>query len=251
MVVVIAVMIIVTIALAAFVLAPRLAEGRIVYEQVPDRPPPFGPNMAWLAIRTRDTSRLVAALGLDQVYGANWSTGLGTVYNAELGETRLFVSPPVNGWTFVVGQSLPQPLGKSFLDKTTPLLLDLGRDFIEVQYFLSSPLIDHFAWARVIDGKLVRAFAIGDEGILWNKGKPGKEEKAMGLKLFELRGVRGRRGDAGNEIILYPTEEQVMYLASKWSIDPTRIGSVASEAALGWIGEAPSRWRSERTRKAA
>ena len=147
--------------------------------------------------------------------------------------------------------ALPQPLGKSFIDKTTPLLLDLGREFIELQYYLASPAIDHFAWARVIDGKLVRAFAIGDEGVVWNKGKPGKEEKAMGLKLFELRGVRGRRGDAGNEIILYPTEEHVMRLASKWSIDPTRISDVRTDAALGWIGLAPARWRSERARKVA
>lgn len=251
MIIAIVVMIAATVAVAAFVLAPRIGEGRVVYEQTPDRPPPFGSNMSWLAVRTRDTSRLVGALGLVHVSGANWSTGLGTVYAADLGETRVFVSPPVGGWTFVVGQILPQPLGKSFLDKTTPLLLDLGREFIEVQYYLASPAIDHFAWARVIDGKLVRAFAIGDEGVLWNKGKPGKEEKAMGLKLFELRGVRGRRGDAGNEIVLYPTEEHVMRLAARWSIDPTRISELKTEAALGWIGLAPPGWRSERARKAA
>lgn len=246
MIVAITFMIIATVAVAALVLAPRLGEGRVVYEETPDHAPAFGADMSWLAVRTKDTSRLVAALGLEQLYAANWSTGLGTAYSPDLGETRVFVSPPVNGWTFVVGRPLPQPLGKAFLDKTTPLLLDLGREFIELQYFLCGPQIDHFAWARVIDGRLVRAFAIGDEGVLWNKGKPGKEEKAMGLKLFELRGVRGRRGDAGNEIVLYPTEQHVMHLASKWSIDPSRIDGMGGEPALGWVGTAPSKWRSER-----
>lgn len=251
MIVAIALMIVVTIAVAAFVLAPRIGEGRVVYEETPDRPPAFGTDMTWLAVRTKDASRLVTALGLDHVYVANWSTGLGTIYDGTLGETRAFVSPPVNGWTFVVARALPQPLGKGFLDKTTPLLLDLGREFIEVQYFLNAPEIDHFAWARVIDGKLVRAFAIGDEGVLWNKGKPGKEEKAMGLKLFELRGVRGRRGDAGNEIVLYPTEQHVMSLAAKWSVAPASLDGARVEAGLGWVGTIPSRWRSERSRAAA
>ena len=247
----IAVMIFATIGSAALVLAPRMAEGRLVFDRQPDRPYPFGYRMAWLAIRTRDTQRVIQELGLYTVQPANWNTGLGAVYDAELGETHMFVSPPVNGWTFVVGQSLPQPLGKTFTDKATPLLIELGGQFIEVQYYFCSPEIDFLGWARVIDGKIVRAFAIGDEGVLWNRGKPTREEQSLGLKLFEMRGVRGRRGDAGAEIVLYPTEDHVMHLAGKWGIDPTRVDRVAVEPALGYVGLAPMHWRAERHRKAA
>ena len=50
-----------TIAIAALVLMPRLREERIVFDVAPDRPVPFGYKMAWLALRTRDTQRVVEA----------------------------------------------------------------------------------------------------------------------------------------------------------------------------------------------
>ena len=130
-------------------------------------------------------------------------------------------------------------------------MLELGGQFVEVQYYFSSPDVDFLGWARVIEGKIVRAFAIGDEGVLWNRGKPTREEKATGLKLFELRGVRGRRGDAGGEIVLYPTEEHVFHLAGKWSLDPTRVDKVVTEPGIGYVCVAPPSWRAERHRKAA
>lgn len=240
-----------TIAAIATRLAPRLVPNRLVFDLTPDRPHAFGYRMAWLAIRTRDTQRVIDALRLDAVEPANWNTGLGTVYAAEYAETHLFISPPVRGWTFVVGLPLPHPLGRSFLDKSLPLLLELGGQFPEVQYYFAYPPIDFFAWARVLDGRIVRAFAVGDEGPLWSKGKPTMEERSLDLKLFELRGVRGRKGDAGGEIILHPTEDHVMRLAGRWSLDPTRIDQFTCEPALGYIARAPQRWRAERRQKAA
>jgi hypothetical protein len=248
---VIIVMTVVTVAVAAFVLAPRLDNPRVIQDASPDRPHPFGYKMAWLAIRTRDTVAVLHHLGLFDAKASNWQSGLGTVYDDRLGETHVFISPPVNGWTFVVGLPLPHPVGRRFVDKSSPFLLDLGATFVEVQYFFSYPLIDFYAWARVIDGKLIRAFAIGDEGVVWNKGRPTKEERAMGLKLFELRGVKGRKGDAGGEILLYPTESHLMQLAAKWSIDPTSLDAVKAEPGHGYVGIVPAKWRPERLRKAA
>jgi hypothetical protein len=97
----------------------------------------------------------------------------------------------------------------------------------------------------------VRAFAINDEGVIWNRGKPTKEEKAMGLKLFEVRGVRGRKGDAGGEILLYPTDQHIMQLAAKWSTDPTSLAAVPARPANGVIAFAPAHWRTERLARAA
>lgn len=240
-----------TIAVATLHLAPRMSEGRIIYAVEPDRPVGFGYRMTWLAIRTRDVAAVIEALRLDTPQAANWRTGLGTVYDRALGEGHVFVSPPVNGWTFVVGLPLPAPVSRRFVDKATPLLIELGRTFVEVQYFSSMPAIDYFAWGRMIDGRVVRAFAIGDEGVIWNKGRPSKEEKAMGLKFFEFRGVRGRKGEVGGEMVLYPTEDHLMSLAAKWSMDPTGLDSQKAEAGLGFIAEAPREWRPERLRRVA
>src|SRR4029077_20877967 len=99
-------------------------------------------------------------------------------------------SPPVRDLPFGGGSPFPSALGRGFVDKCTPLLVDLGGRFPEVQYFFSYPPIDFYAWARVRDGRLVRAFAVTDEGIVWNKGRTTKEERGLGLQLFELRGVQ-------------------------------------------------------------
>ena len=251
MILTILILVVATVALAATWLAPRLGDRRVVFPTTPDTPKPFGYRMAWLAIRSRDTAAVVEALGLGESQTCNWNAGIGTVYDPRLGETHVFVSPPVNGWTFVIGLPLPQPMGRSFVDKATPLLVGLGGRFVEVQYYLAFPPVDLFAWARMLDGSIVRAFAIGDEGILWSKGKATREERALGLKLFELRGVRDRRGDAGGPLILHPTEDHVMQVARKWSLDPTTLGAASGPAGAGLIARAPAAWRAERLRKSA
>jgi len=247
----IAIMVGLTIAVIVWRLAPRMSEPRVIYRVEPDLPSPFGYKMAWLALRTGDTERVLSVLGLDGCTRANWESGIGTVYDETLGEHHVFVSPPVNGWTFVVGLALPYPVGRSFIDKWTPFLLDLAGEFDDVQYFFTYPLIDFFAWARLSDGRLVRAFAIGDEGVVWNKGRATREERALGLRLFELRGVRGRTGDAGGELILHPTEEHVMRLARQWSIDPVEVDRIWRHKGVGHVAPAPVHWRPERMRKTA
>lgn len=251
MILTIAIMVALTIAIAAHVLAPRMADGRVIFEQSPDRPAAFGCRMAWLAVRSRDAAAVAEALGLTGAEPCNWRSGIGTVYDDQLGSDRVFVSPPVNGWTFVVGLALPYPVGRTYADKCLPLLARLGRRFVEVQYFFACPPIDAFAWARLIEGRVVRAFAITDSGVVWNRGRATREERALGLKLFDFRGVRGRKGDAGGEIILYPTEAHVLSLAGRWSLDPTRLDGVDVPApGLGLIALAPAAWRPERLRKA-
>ena len=240
-----------TIAVAALVLAPRLGVGAVKCSAAPDRPHPFGYKMAWLAVRSTDTSGVIEQLGLFKPQLANWESGLGTIYDDRLGEARVFVSPPVDGWTFVVGLSLPVPLGERFHDKASVLIERLSQRFPEVQYFFTYPLIDTFAWARARDGRIERAFAVGEGGVVWNRGKTTREELALGLKYFELRGVRNRKDDAGGEIMLHPTESHVLELAGRWGLDPTRIDAGIAEPALGLVGIVPLAWRPERKRLAA
>ena len=236
---------------AAFALAHRLAEGRVLFDATPDTPAPFGYRMAWLAVRTRDAQQVADVLGLDVLEAANWRTGIGTVYDERLGETHLYLTPPLNGWTFVVGQCLPQPLGRGFTDKSTPMLLDLAAKFPEAQYFLSSPAVEFYAWARVASGKLARAFAIGDEGIIWNKGKVTAEERSLGLKLTEIKAPRSRKGESAAAMLDYPTEAHVMYLAGCWSLNPTTIAATTPGTGTGYICAPPAKWRPERLRKTA
>lgn len=240
-----------TVVAVAFLLAPNMMPRKIVYDLSPDLPCPFGYKMAWIAIKTDDTEKVLATLDLNEIEPTNWRSGVGTVYHKELGENRIFVSPPVNGWIFVVGLAIPHPIGERFADKWTPLMEELAREFSDVQYFFSYPSIDFYGWARVIKGRISRAVAIGDEGVIMRRGRTTKEEKGLGLKLFELRGVRGLSGDAGGELVLYPTEVHVTKLAGKWGIDPTKLAGLKARPGLGFIGQAPAHWRPERLSKAA
>ena len=229
-------------------LSMRSSMPKVIFDREPDLPTAFGCNMAWMAVKTENAAALAKVLGLEEKCSANWNSGLGTVYDGELGETRVFVSPPVYGWTFVIGLPLPHPVGKTFVDKLTPLMLRLSGDYSELHYYATYPLIDFFAWVRVVDGRLVRAFAVGDEGIVWNKGRVSKQERALGLKLFDLRGVNGRKGDAGGEIVLYPTEEHVLRIARGWSVDPSVIEQYDAMPGLGIVAVAPASWRAQRAK---
>lgn len=230
---------------------PLQRERPVVLTSDPDLPKPFGPSMAWIAVRSSDRARIAEILELQGALKANWDAGVGTIYDSELSDTHIFISPPVKGYTFIAGVPLPLPVGRGFIDKLTPLLTKLGEDFKEVQYFASFPVIDFYAWARIENGRTARAFAIGDEGVIWDRGRLTPEERALGLKLFEVRGIRGRKGDTGETIILHPTEEQVLRVACGWSLDPSQMERVKAEPATGLVARAPPAWRSERLRRAA
>lgn len=214
--------------------------------------PQLGPSMSWLAVGTTDVNRLISTLGLIDVQRCTLKAGVGSVYQGRKADKTIFVSSPVGGWTIVAGVSLPQPLGPAFVDKTTPLLLELSEAFGEAQYFASYPAFDHYAWFKVVNGRVVRAFATGDDGEIRNDGRVTAAEQMLGLKFFELRGVDGRAGDAGGAMMLSPTESQVLQLAARWSADPRSLGAGdgdGAESAACFSGLSPYVWRAERVSK--
>lgn len=244
-------LVVLTTALAASVLAPRLLPRRVRVDDAPDRPRAFGSEMSWLAVKTDDVHRLASTLGLADLSVANWDSGLGAIYDLELSDTFIFVSPPVEGWTFVAGVSLPLPQGGTFVDKAAPLLARLAREFSSVQYFATFPIIDFYAWARFEGGRPLRAFAVGDAGVVWDLGRATPAERRLGLSMMELRGIQNRQGDIGGALQLHPTEPHVLAVAEGWSINPMAIEIFAGESGVGWIARAPSAWRAERVRSAA
>lgn len=247
---VISIAIALTVAIAAFVLAPRLFEPRVVFDKTPDVPAPFGYRMAWIAVRSTDRPRIAEVLHLTPIDTANWSTGIGTIYDTQLSQGRVYMTPSIEGWTFVVGLALPQPLGRAFADKCTPMMLDLAGAFPEAHYFLSYAPLDFYAWVRVAEGKLTRAFAVGDEGIIWNKGRPTREEKTLRMRFAEVRTGKAKRAE--EPLAVYPSEAQVMALAGAWGLDPTDLPDEPSpDGVTGYVCAAPQHWMAERLRRSA
>lgn len=251
MLVVVSGLVVATVAVAAIWLVPRLGRGRVIFDAAPDRPLPFGDDMTWLALRTTDTEAVADMLGVAEATPANWNSGLGTVYDRQLGPSRVFVTPPVDGWTFVVGLALPHPSAGGFADKCSPLLLRLASRFAEVQLFSACPVVDLYAWVRLSGRDLVRAFATLDGEVVWSKGRRTREEQALGLRFFELRGVADRAGDAGAGLVLAPTAEHVLQIAGSWSRDPSALQARDAPPGLGLVALAPAVWAPERLRQSA
>lgn len=240
-----------TIAIAAAVLSPRLLPRRVRMDDAPDRPRAFGSEMSWLAVKTDDAGHLAAVLGLGDLSVANWNSGVGAIYDLKLADTFIFISPPVEGWTFVAGVSLPLPQGGAFVDKAAPLLGRVAREFSSVQYFASYPIIDLYAWAWFENGEPRRAAAFSEAGIVWDAGRTTAAERELGLATLELRGIANRQGDIGGALQLYPTEAHVLGIAERWSFSPMEMEARSAELGVGWIARAPHTWRAERIRSAA
>jgi len=209
-------------------------------------PPPLGYQMSWLAVRTTDTDGLMSMLGLRGTREVSWAEGVNAVYAERCPNLFAFVTPPIGGWILVAGLALPHPLGSAFQDKCTPLIEGLSAKFGAAHYYFSFPLLDYYAWAKAEDGSVVRAFATGDEGVLWDRGRLSPEERRLNFQYFELRGVEDRHGDVGGDMLLVPTEQQVLKLAGAWSCDPSRLNQAQGLAVqTGYLGRAPTSWRSE------
>ncbi|MGF1651452.1 MAG: hypothetical protein ACFCUN_13495 [Hyphomicrobiaceae bacterium] len=242
---VIAVLIGITIVAAAYLARRPERPLRVEFDGAPDTPVGFGHDMTWIAVRARSPDRVAAALGLDDLTKCNWSSGVASVYDRRLENQVVFISPAVDGWVFIVARALPLPASQGLEDRVSPLLDRLGTYFVDCQYFAVHPGVDTFAWVRRVNGVTARAFAVSDSERIWDHGRTGQEEKALGLQHFEMRGVAERKGDVGGPIMLTPTVEHVLKIAARWSFDPTRLGALQRlPPAAGYVAPVPPQWRS-------
>ena len=170
---------------------------------------PF-PNR-WLAIRSSNTAYLREMLILGPEECPRWSEAL-----VRAGERRVFVSPPLNGWTLVIGAAIPDPA--SDIDQLYRYLTHVSRMVGEVQFFAANRVLNHHAWASLREGEVVRAYAWASE-TLWNQGDTSLDERLLGLvshdygEMVEGPGICGGPNEQQNT-------ERVTLLARRWSLDP-------------------------------
>ena len=103
------------------------------------------------------------------------------------------------------------------------LCADLGKEFSDVQFFGTHRVVDYHAWARVLNGKLVRHYAfVGDRAeTVCDFGKLTDDERKLGL-VFD-----GKK---------FPAEQDVMNLAAAWSIDPSTLDQLKLDKSVGQLG---------------
>jgi hypothetical protein len=152
---------------------------------------------------------------------ATWEEGIAAAYHFDLKRPRVFVSPDVGGWAFVVG-ALGLPKEEHALNLAVRLSGDLETT---VQFFVTHRVVELHGWVLAQRGKLVRAYAyVGEsDAVLFDRGEPTKVERALPA---ERRKV--------------PNEQTVTMIAGAWSVDPTTLDAVEGGTGMGVVGELPT-----------
>jgi hypothetical protein len=210
----------------------------------PDAPVAFGYKCTWLAIRSAETAAVVSALRLQAARRSGWAEGLETAKDYQ--RRMVFLTPPVKGWTLVVGAGLPSPTDvEGQPDLCTPFLVGLGQHFPDVQFFGNHRVVGFNAWARVVRGMLVRQYGhSGSAGVtFWNYGENTPEEDVLGYHFLDFSTIDWDALSEEEERTVhdsFPDEDHVMALAGAWSIDPQTLPELGLEPGLGYLGRLPA-----------
>ena len=178
----------------------------------------FGYKILWLAIRSQDMNAVAEALGLADQQSTSCGVGVVRAYAYEaLDDRYVFVLPPVEGWTLVMGWGLA-PTAEQTAGRTR-LLEEMSRSFGEAQYYGSHRVSSAYAWAKAVEGNVVRAFIYADGDVETNHGELTTEERDLGL-MFPPDWTPGDDDDEELAPDDWPDEEHVIQIAERWSVDP-------------------------------
>jgi hypothetical protein len=181
---------------------------------------------SWLAIRSRDIVAVQSALGLRNAAPCSWAEAL-------VADRKLFIAPPVNGWTLVFGSGLPDP--GDDVDAAFRLLRELSRKLGQVQFFQAEPLLQHHAWVLAESGRIVRAYAWAGDTV-WNQGVKTTAETTLGVKCFGYGEITTTDDWTVAEFIV-ANVEKVPQIARRWSLDPAEIDWRTLTNAQGIAGQ--------------
>ena len=168
----------------------------------------------WLVLRGNDSVRVAQWLGSVANLETPWSEAL-----KHSRDRRCFVSPPVDGWILVIGGAIPDP--SKNVDVLYRFLRQMSSALGEVHYFCADRVFGTHAWARLLSGRVLRAYAWSGMP-LWNEGPLTPEERELGLT------CRNYADDpAPVQFSGVPPDfqnvERVVFLARRWSINPVTV----------------------------
>lgn len=207
---------------------PDLDLHSLLPRQVHYRPTPFDHPCRWLAVRSSNAAAVQSALALDNPTPCCWPEIL-----LKLSEHKLFIAPPVSGWTLVMGQALPEP--SEDVDECFHFVRHLSGKIGQVEFFSVNRVLGHHAWVRAMDGRILRAYAWAGE-TLWNQGEPTAAELELGLKCFAY-GEKTARTSFGSVGPAQANAEKIFSLAARWSVDPAALDELVPKGTRGIAGD--------------
>lgn len=202
----------------------------------PDMPRTIHLWAAWLAVPNCTTEALAGALGLSHREPANWETGLA---NALPGGLRVFVTPPVDGWTFAV---MRPPFNYYALEyepaiSARRLVESLSRDYGAAFYFANDDEFRLHNWVRADSGAVTRAYgfiSVYGPRMAFECGEPTPVEQQIGIEAMFTRS--DAHDGPMREGMRYPTTTDLIAVARSWTLDPTSLASGDREKGVGILG---------------
>ncbi|MGW1667274.1 hypothetical protein [Streptomyces sp. NPDC002324] len=198
--------------------------------------------LSWLAVATVDQAELVKTLGLMDARETTWADGVELIDEVAHDEEEPFstvvVTPPVQGWTLVVGPYF----GLSYPQQTahvTDLCRKLSAHFGKAQLFFHSEQNDGEAWLIAERGRILRRWI--SEYPELALGEPFGVER----RLLDAYGITGKPED------LAPDSDLAGDWAATWgdcwattvaeenSVDPTKVAADAGSISGMLVAAAP------------
>jgi hypothetical protein len=156
--------------------------------------------------------------------------------------STVFVSPAVNGWTFVGGDWTMGTGDEQGVREVEQLIARVSAEFGEVQALATYRVVEYHHWMLARNGALVRSFAyIGESGqVLADSGDPTPVE--LGFSSYPLRQDDGDLDEEEPEPDTEwgPNEGSVMTVAGAWSINPQLLETYPPRAQRGVLAKAPA-----------
>ncbi|WP_433447651.1 hypothetical protein ACQPXS_05990 [Streptomyces sp. CA-142005] len=182
----------------------------------------FGYKTSWLGVRGATVAEVADALALGGRREVGWTEGTEAAYRE-----GVYVAGPVDGWTLAHGRVdlTPGrgPEGPDFPDWLLALAARLG----DLQFFCTDRVGDCHAWAKVEEGRLVRAYcyhgAHGDVPFHLGEPTPVERESGVGTRWLEDGWEEWEESDWDEWHAAMPNEQDVMTIARDWGICPLDI----------------------------
>lgn len=177
------------------------------------KPLPFGFKINWLAIKSNNIQEVGQALNNNRkIYSTNMEYGIHGAY-----DTFTFVTPPIDGWIIV----MRPPFYLEDQDGIAKLEY-LSKQFGEVHFYGNHRVSSYGAFAKFINGIMIRGFSMADE-IYLNEGilTPIEEDILSQGKQEDIN--ESNESNPEEQYFYLSDEESICEIAGAWSINPLKL----------------------------
>ena len=203
----------------------------------PDKPDLRGRGGV-IIVRADSPEVVTDGLELRDAQPCNWASASAVLADG-LNE-RTFVSGAIDGWVCIAGR-IGWPDRENSREGVWKFLEDLSARYGDAQYY--EYMKDHMiAWARAVDGKMLRAYCFIDDDVgtqvLWNDGEITEGERRAGA-LYGASGFKGSltRAEAEEHPDCCYLPEDIGSVMKQWSVDVQNLDQrVDLFPSVGYIG---------------